>query len=78
MSSTHLPGTSGTIERTTKPPYLVIDGRRMIPDFESLVSRGYEYLSVGGKLLKPESERGESKNGRELNHAEKELLRKAS
>lgn len=71
-------GISGTIERTAKLPYLVIDGRRMIPDFESLVSKGFEYLSVGGKLMKPEAEGDESQNGQELNHAERELLRKAS
>jgi UDPglucose 6-dehydrogenase len=70
-------GISGTIERSVKPPYLIIDGRRMIPDFDALVSKGYEYLAVGGKLLRSDREDGESKNGRELNHAEQELLRKA-
>ncbi len=29
-------GLSRTIEKTVKPPYLIIDGRRMIPDFEAL------------------------------------------
>jgi UDPglucose 6-dehydrogenase len=47
-------GLSHTIEKTVKPPYLVIDGRRMIPDFEALVSKGYEYLAVGGVYMKPE------------------------
>ncbi len=70
-------GISGTIERTVKPPYLIIDGRRMIPDFDALVSKGYEYLAVGGKLLRSNQEDDESLNGRELNHAEQELLRKA-
>lgn len=46
-------GLSGTIERTVKPPYLIIDGRRMIPDYDALVSKGYQYLPVGGMLLKP-------------------------
>jgi len=70
-------GISGTIERTVKPPYLIIDGRRMIPDFDALVTKGYEYLAVGGILLGSNQENDESQNGRELNHAEQELLRKA-
>ncbi|MEW5986565.1 MAG: nucleotide sugar dehydrogenase [Chloroflexota bacterium] len=45
-------GLSRTIERTVQPPYLVIDGRRMIPDFHALVAKGYTYLAVGGKLQK--------------------------
>jgi UDPglucose 6-dehydrogenase len=45
-------GLSRTIETTVEPPYLVIDGRRMIPDYYALVRKGYEYLSVGGALLK--------------------------
>ena len=49
----------------------------MIPDFDALVTKGYEYLAVGGKLLRSDREDGESENGRELNHAEQELLRKA-
>ncbi len=40
-------GLSRTIEQTVKPPYLVIDGRRMIPDYNELVERGYSYLAVG-------------------------------
>lgn len=47
-------GLSGTIERTVKPPYLILDGRRMIPDYGILVSRGYQYLPVGGMLVRPE------------------------
>jgi len=46
-------GLAHTIETTVKPPYLVIDGRRMIPDFRALVSKDYEYLPVGGTLLTP-------------------------
>jgi UDPglucose 6-dehydrogenase len=39
---------------TVAPPCLIIDGRRMIPDYDHLVSLGYRYLSVGGVLLQPE------------------------
>ncbi|NNF99987.1 MAG: UDP-glucose/GDP-mannose dehydrogenase family protein [Desulfobacteraceae bacterium] len=46
-------GLSRTIEEMVTPPYLVIDGRRMIPDFEDLVARGYAYLSVGSTALIP-------------------------
>jgi UDPglucose 6-dehydrogenase len=58
-------GLSGTIERTVKPPYLIIDGRRMIPDDEVLVSKGYEYLAVGSILQRPQFEAGKSENGRQ-------------
>ncbi len=43
-------GLSRTIEKTVQPPYLVIDGRRMIPDYDTLVAAGYDYLPVGGPL----------------------------
>lgn len=43
-------GLSYTIERTVQPPYLIIDGRRMIPDYNLLVDKGYSYLPVGGPL----------------------------
>jgi UDPglucose 6-dehydrogenase len=46
-------GISRTIEDTVKPPYLVIDGRRMIPDFGELVSKEYTYLSVGSTVMTP-------------------------
>jgi UDPglucose 6-dehydrogenase len=46
-------GLSQTIEQTVKPPYLIIDGRRMIPDFDELVARGYGYLAVGSSLMRP-------------------------
>ena len=49
-------GLSRTIEKAVEPPYLVIDGRRMIPDYQSLVDKGYQYLAVGGALLEPEME----------------------
>jgi UDPglucose 6-dehydrogenase len=47
-------GLSRTIEQTVKPPYLVIDGRRMIPDFNELVAQGYGYIAVGSSYLAPE------------------------
>jgi UDPglucose 6-dehydrogenase len=47
-------GLSRTIEETVEPPYLVMDGRRMIPDFEEMVSKGFSYLAVGAMAMKPE------------------------
>jgi UDPglucose 6-dehydrogenase len=47
-------GFSQTVEKTVKPPYLVMDGRRMIPDFEEMVANGYSYISVGSMVIKPE------------------------
>jgi len=47
-------GLTRTIELNAEPPYLVIDGRRMVRDYEELVERGYDYLSVGGVLLRAE------------------------
>jgi UDPglucose 6-dehydrogenase len=44
-------GLSRTIEQTVTPPYLIIDGRRMIPDYSELVARGYRYLAVGSPLM---------------------------
>jgi UDPglucose 6-dehydrogenase len=44
-------GLARTIQATVRPPYLVIDGRRMLPDYEMLVAAGYDYLPVGGPLL---------------------------
>jgi UDPglucose 6-dehydrogenase len=40
-------GFSRTIEDTVKPPYLIMDGRRMIPDYVELVAKNYTYLAVG-------------------------------
>jgi UDPglucose 6-dehydrogenase len=56
-------GLSHIIESAVKPPYLIIDGRRMIPDFEALVAKGYSYLPVGGTLLTPEGYKARSGNG---------------
>lgn len=52
-------GLASTIEQAVKPPYLVIDGRRMIPDFDRLVAKGYDYLSVGGVLRHTQIVEGE-------------------
>lgn len=46
-------GLSRTIEKTSSAPYLVMDGRRMIPDFGDLVAKGYTYLAVGSRLMVP-------------------------
>ncbi len=68
-------GLSGTIERTVKPPYLIIDGRRMIPDYDALLAKGFEFLSVGGQLLRQASDIEESQNGQNLSTANKELFK---
>ncbi len=47
-------GLSHLINQTVQPPYLVIDGRRMIPDYETLVAQGYIYLAVGSLLQEQE------------------------
>lgn len=44
-------GISRTIEQCVEPPYLVIDGRRMIPDYEELVAHGYSYIAVGSPYM---------------------------
>ena len=44
-------GLSRTIEDTVKPPYLIMDGRRMIPDYDALVKQGYTYLAVGSMVM---------------------------
>ncbi len=46
-------GLSRTIEQAVKPPYLVLDGRRMIPDYQELTERGYGYLAVGSGYMPP-------------------------
>lgn len=46
-------GLSRTIEDMVKPPYLVLDGRRMIPDFKALLAKGFTYLAVGSAAMKP-------------------------
>jgi UDPglucose 6-dehydrogenase len=44
-------GLSGTIENVVSLPYMIIDGRRMIPDYQELVSKGYDYLAVGASFM---------------------------
>ncbi len=39
------------MEETAPPPYLIMDGRRMIPDFEELVKKNYAYLAVGTMVM---------------------------
>ncbi len=46
-------GLSRTIEQMVKPPYLIMDGRRMIPDYTELVERGYSYIAVGSGYMAP-------------------------
>jgi UDPglucose 6-dehydrogenase len=46
-------GLSRTIEQTVPPPYLIMDGRRMIPDYQELIARGYSYIAVGSPYLAP-------------------------
>lgn len=46
-------GLSRTVEQLVQPPYLIMDGRRMIPDYNELVARGYQYIAVGSPHLKP-------------------------
>jgi UDPglucose 6-dehydrogenase len=36
------------IRQAVQPPYLIIDGRRMIADNAELIAAGYDFLSVGG------------------------------
>ncbi len=47
-------GVTGTIEKLVKPPYLVMDGRRMIANYDYLLEKGYSYLAVGSKFMTPE------------------------
>ncbi|MBA3470290.1 MAG: UDP-glucose/GDP-mannose dehydrogenase family protein [Herpetosiphonaceae bacterium] len=49
-------GLSSTIENSVKPPFLIIDGRRMIPDYNELVERGYGYLAVGSPVIMPKED----------------------
>ncbi len=42
-------GLTSVLLDCVKPPYLVIDGKRMISDHQVLVDQGFTYLSVGGK-----------------------------
>jgi UDPglucose 6-dehydrogenase len=46
-------GLSRTIEQCVQPPFLIMDGRRMIPDYRELVAKGYGYIAVGSPFLEP-------------------------
>ncbi len=46
-------GLSSVLQEIVHPPYLIIDGRRMISDHDELVVKGYTYLAVGSPLLRP-------------------------
>lgn len=46
-------GLSRTIEQMVKPPYLVMDGRRMLPDYNELAASGYGYIAVGSPYIAP-------------------------
>jgi UDPglucose 6-dehydrogenase len=48
-------GLAPVIMQHAEPPYLVIDGRRMIPDYgyEELIEAGFTCLAVGGHLMAP-------------------------
>ncbi len=46
-------GLSHTIETHVRPGSLILDGRRMIPDFQHLVKAGYHYLAVGSPHIAP-------------------------
>jgi UDPglucose 6-dehydrogenase len=56
-------GLSRTIETAVKPPFLIIDGRRMMPDYDALVAKGYDFLPVGGVLRKGAKAEEASPNG---------------
>ncbi|MCE7937274.1 UDP-glucose/GDP-mannose dehydrogenase family protein [bacterium] len=56
-------GLSHTIVENAPPPYLVIDGRRMIHDFDTLVAKGYDYLAVGGPCHRGHADMVPSPNG---------------
>ena len=47
-------GLSSTIRQIVRPPYLIIDGRRMITDHKILVEDGYQCLAVGSPLFSKE------------------------
>lgn len=67
-------GLARTIQTTVQPPYLVIDGRRMLPDYDALVAAGYDYLPVGGQMLRANSDpaTAHSENGHQQAVAEVE------
>lgn len=70
-------GLALTIKTAVKPPFLVMDGRRMLPDYQMLVDAGYDYLPVGGQMLcgKVSDDFREGENGRTM-QAQADLLQK--
>jgi UDPglucose 6-dehydrogenase len=46
-------GLGTIIKQAVKPPYLIIDGRRMVSDYRELVESGYAHIAVGGTYLEP-------------------------
>ena len=44
-------GLSRTIEDMVSPPYLIMDGRRMIPDYQALIDKEFSYLAVGSMVI---------------------------
>ena len=46
-------GLSRTVEDMVKIPYLIMDGRRMIPDYRSMIDKGFAYLAVGSMAMGP-------------------------
>lgn len=70
-------GLALTIKTAVKPPFLVMDGRRMLPDYQMLVDAGYDYLPVGGQLLcgKVRDDFPEGENGQTM-QAQADLLQK--
>ena len=46
-------GLSRAIEEFISPPYLIMDGRRMIPDHGDLTAKQYTYLAVGSMVIGP-------------------------
>ncbi len=60
-------GLARTIQTTVTPPYLIMDGRRMIPDYDTLVATGFDYLPVGGPLLRGrDADGGPGENGHRM------------
>jgi hypothetical protein len=53
----------GLLREVVQPPYLIIDGRRMIVNASDLVRRGYSYLPAGGPLLGHEHLHGAGEAG---------------
>jgi len=67
-------GLAHVIAQTVQPPYLVIDGRRMIADFDVLVGMGYNFLSVGGPFFAGQSPTNAAANGAQAQPAQKKRV----